>query len=713
MRRGKKREIRRWRSEKYSHATSLWIRALWVFFGVGMFELLLARLAILMWQSGDALVGVSAQDILRMFWMGMRFDAKVVATLLFPLLFFPLLYSFTSIKYPGRWARILWIFLSTSLLWSVALVSVVDYYYFSFFRSHFDLHAWGFWEDDTSAVLHSIWTDFPVIRVGLLLLLLAIVLVILFAFLLHTPYRAKYPSYWAKRMGWVFLLFAIFFFLARGTLSTFPLSAMHLTVSTHPFLNKLTNNGPFALYRVLAHSHRSSVELSTDNILKRWGFSSEEQAIEAYTNSSVVKKPLFSLLVDSTACNDSLALTPPHVVVLQMESMGSYYMHFDHGAFDLLGTLKEELPYLYLFPNAFSTGSGTLASLEALLFGVLQGSVGQSPYFQIPLSTSVARVYQESGYHTSYISGQRLGWRNISNFLPYQYFDRIEGDVDLQTLFSTLPSGTWGMHDEALFARIVELLASAKKPQFVYGMSISHHTPYDTPYIAYQETMQIPDSVAKQISGDPEVARKSFLAFRYQSDHLGRFLKTIRTSPLAENTIVVFTGDHTLKQNLSGTDNPKALYGVPIAFYIPPRYRNFDSVDLQQYISHNDIFPTLFHLSLSGAKYFKTGGNIFAKDPKQRPRAAIYDQKFVLNRQVYVHFDGSVRQFLGTAKDSVFTAEYTDRLLDSVERYGRGYYAALLCFLAHELKGDLPVVSYFQKCEATTHRQDTLAVVQE
>lgn len=705
MRKKKKREIRRWKSEKYSHATTLFFQASLLLFGTGMLILLVARLSLLFAQGGNVLSTSSFTNLLSALWMGERFDAKVMATLTLPFLLFPFFYLFTQKHFPARFIRVLWITFSTLLLVALFVVCVVDYYYFSFFHTHFDATAWGIIEDDTAAILHSVWTDFPVIRFILATLLFTFLAALFMYLAVRNPKRAKYPSYFLKRFCLFILLLACGFIMARGTFSLLPLRAMHLNVTSSPFLNQLANNAPFAFYEVIAHADENRLELDTQQILKHWGFDSEQEAVEIYTRSSLNTAEVFKSLVDSTKCNEVLKNAPPHIVVLQMESMPSYYMQFDHGAFDLLGDLKNELPKGYWFQNTVSGGAGTLASLEGLLFGIVKGPVGQSPHYRTHLPYSVADVFHKQGYATSYISGQRLGWRNMNNFLKEQGFDRIEGDVDLLLHVSRAPKGTWGIHDEAMFERILQILHSADKPQFVYGMSISHHSPYDTPATDFDKLMSVPDSVWNKVDMPKDVARKSFAAFRYQTDQLGKFIKEVYSSRLATNTIVVFTGDHTLKQNLKNTDDPLALYGVPIVFFVPHEIAKPDSVDLTQYASHNDIFPTLFHLALSGAKYLRTGRNLFAPSSSS-PQVALYNSTLLLAPQYtiplaldYENQDANSR----VKENNEARRDYNSLLL-----YGRSYYAALACFLAHELKKDVPLEHLF--VPSTCLNADTLAL---
>ena len=696
----RKKTFRRAATQKYSHAFLHLLRAtLWSFvlvFG-GLF---LFRLILLCAQGRELLLSEWRGDLLAMVWMGARFDAKMLSTFfLLPLLLFPLAYLFSERSAPHRWVGRLWVGVETLLCVALWLVCVVDYYYFSFFHSHFDATAWGIVDDDTAAVLHSILTDFPVLRVAFFTLCVGVAAALWGCYWVHRPYRAYHPSRLLSRLLLSIAALAGIFVLARGTLDTHPLRAIHLNVSRNTLINQLTNSPLFALYDVVAHADEYRLDLDTLSILRRWGFQSEAEAVEAYTGKHVLSTaPLFAPCIDTTPCRDSLRQHPPHIVFLQMESMGSYFLQFQQEPFNLLGALREQLPYSYCFTHTLSGGSGTLASLETLLFGVVQGPVAQSAYYRTPLPYSVANVFAQQGYTTRYISGQRLGWRNVKNFLTAQNFDYVEGERELRDYVSpSAPQGTWGLHDEALFERILQVLRTATSPQFIYAMSISHHTPYDVPTTDANRALEIPDALAPLIDMPPEVARKSFAALAYQNDQLGRFIQAVRESALADRTIIAFTGDHTLKQNLKHCDDPLALYGVPIVFFVPKSLLVGRTVDTSVYASHNDIFPTLFHLALSGARYFRTGRNLF--DPSSPlPQVALYDRKLLLTAKAQITLNNPLTPSRGE----------DDSLHLALDRFGRAYNAVMQCFVANELRKDEALDSLFTPLRCT--ELDTLAL---
>ena len=132
--------------------------------------------------------------------------------------------------------------------------------------------------------------------------------------------------------------------------------------------------------------------------------------------------------------------------------------------------------------------------------------------------------------------------------------------------------------------------------------------------------------------------------------------------------------------------------------------REQDSIDLNQYASHNDIFPTLFHLALSGAKYLRTGRNLFAAQ-QTLPQVALYDRKLLLAPEGAIPLTLQSDQGFRTANSTIQDTDTRRRWYDSLSRFGRAYYAAMECFVAHELKKDLPLSTLFEPLSCV----DTLA----
>jgi len=98
-------------------------------------------------------------DLFRAFITGLQFDT---ATICYGLVL-PVLLSFISLageKAAQITLRIQRIYL-VILFVVFILVLAVDYYYYTYFQSHINVQIFGFMDDDTAAVIKSLWTDYP------------------------------------------------------------------------------------------------------------------------------------------------------------------------------------------------------------------------------------------------------------------------------------------------------------------------------------------------------------------------------------------------------------------------------------------------------------------------------------------------------------------------------------------------------------------------
>lgn len=140
----------------------------------------------------------------RAFLTGLRFDSVVIAYgLVLPLTlaltgifirkenYFPKIYRFASVF--------------IGILFSLfVFILVVDYYYYEYFQAHINILIFGFFQDDTGAVLQSVWSDYPLVRV--LLGLLGTVLLFRFIFKNYFIYR-KRQQIIPCRLLWSFAFF--------------------------------------------------------------------------------------------------------------------------------------------------------------------------------------------------------------------------------------------------------------------------------------------------------------------------------------------------------------------------------------------------------------------------------------------------------------------------------------------------------------------------
>lgn len=566
-------------------------------------------------------------EIFQAFVVGARFDVSAICYAFLPIALFWLISLFVpknkAAGFSGFYNAFSVIYLSIALLVYVSLL-ITDFFYFQFFQSHINILFFGIFNDDTQAVLHSVWKDYPIFKI-LLVYLTAFVGFWFVQRNVHSTNRHIEATTKSKVFGLVLLLvFPLFFIGMRGSLGVFTLRREHTNVSSNVFANSLCYNAIYALKFANSELKANRIDPDIDATLRKAGLTSVAEAQELYRKEVV--NGFDSEFYSITNSNDFLAQNPPNVVFVLMESMSNHYFELNSETFNVLGDLKEELPYLYYFKNGLSSFNGTIFSLENLLVNTPKNIISQSSYFDTPFSSSVARPFKEQGYHTYFLTGASVSWRNVDNFIAHQGFDFIEGKSHIENKYPDAELFAWGAHDGYLFDYIEDKLKEpTKQAKFIFSLTISNHTPYEIPknYTPYPISMDA--TMKKEIRVDEKMAYDNFYAHQYAASQLAKLIHNIRNSELGENTIIVATGDHNIRQVFEYSDETGFLKrSVPVLMYIPEKYKPA-YFDPELFVSHKDIFPTLFNLSLSNQRYVYSGDDMFKKSSKYRFALNNYD----------------------------------------------------------------------------------------
>lgn len=633
----------------------------------------------------------SVSDIIDAFAVGFKFDFKVLTVVFLPVAFLcliQLLNNNNKMVY-GFFYRFS-VTYGTLVLLVLLFISIVDFYFYKFFNTRISVIFFGVIEDDTKAVLRSVWTDYPVVIILLSMLVVTIGFYLLLKYFFKREIRWVYVQSPFIRVLIVFLFLGIYFLGLRGSVSMKPLGVRHSTISKNTFINTLTLNGPFSLINAFSDKKDSKINTDVPKMLKKHGFKSPEEAVAAYLGHNVVDSvgPINSL-IETTPRDSFLEANPPHVVFVLMESMNDYYFSLNSKETNVLGKLETVLPSCYVFRNFLSASKGTIYSLEGIIAGTPLAPISQSVYQNRALSSSVAKPFKEKGYSTSFITGGEMGWRSLDKFIYKQYFDNVEGGSTLKRLYTNASSCEWGVHDEFTFKRIMEILIKSDSiPQFIVGFTISNHTPYETPsgYNKYPLTLQ--PEVVEKLKVSPEMAQSNLLAYQYANSCLGQFIEDIKNSPLGENTIIVATGDHTNNQLFEFADKDLLKkYAVPFIIYVPEKYKVKHSVDTERFGSHKDIFPTVFNLALSNAKYLKTGNNLFSLDKSND--FGVYCYSFAMNHNGCVDFQSSKLSFKwenDSSKVLLPLGSQSNEQLDSLYNKAKAYVASMKYYIMNELQ---------------------------
>ncbi|WII73667.1 LTA synthase family protein [Bdellovibrio sp. 22V] len=567
-------------------------------------------------------------DVFHAFILGARFDSTVLfyinAIPLLLLLFFSL-FSFWQGFAPqlhkifARFTKFLIPYYAV-MLFIVTFISAVDLGFYSFYQDRINVLIFGFIEDDTLALVKTMWRNYPIVWIftGLAI----------FCYCLWKGLKINFTQgkeWWPADVQKIsYPVFVFFFFVlfvvngvgARGTLALFPLSEMDTGISKSIFVNHLCFNGTRAFTRAI--ELKSQQQSQWDSNLKHYGYGENyRQAFADFYQIPVEQVPEdpLSLMKHVTPKNEWAEKTRPHVVVLVMESLGSYWLQYDKQDFDLVGDFKKHLSEDTYITNFLSSTNATIGSLSCLMIGSPQRPISEflteSDYLQVPFRTSPARIFKQNGYKARFLYGGNPGWREVNKFALMQSFDTVEGEAEMtESLGGLKEKHDWGVYDEDVFEYVFKSLSEAKEPQFLLTMTTTNHPPYQLPASYAIPALNAPEELKARLIGEAALAEKRFRTYRYSADKLGAFLSRIKNSPLKDKVIIAVTGDHTFWIVNFSEQELLQKGAVPFYLYTPAAIRK--KLEAQSFGSHADIAPTLYNLALSEKEYYSLGRDLFS-----------------------------------------------------------------------------------------------------
>ena len=647
---------------------------------------LIARVAFTLYFADQSFLEQNYHDILTAFYMGWKYDTLVISYLIIPIFFLFILLALIGNQKIFLWSRfpLRAYFLFFSLL--IPLILISDLGFYSFFQDHINILFFGLFEDDTSALIESIYKNYPLVE--------ALILFTLYAFFsfycsLKIFPKGSLKSYFFLRgsllkfSGISILGFILLFGGARGGYGDLVLSPKYSDFSKSEFINQMAINGVIALdktIRVRVRNNRKDF-----NLAKAMGYENDiHEAFADYLGIDVSltdQGQLINLIKRKTSYSDKLENEKINVVVFMMESFGASWIDYQSDNFNFLGGLKKHFEEDYYFQNFISSDNGTIGSLVSLASNIPprpgKRFLSESKYMQTKLTSSAHLPFKKNGHETMFLYGGKLGWRDIGRYFKYQDYDHIVGENRIKSELNLRGrQGTeWGLYDEHFFSYVFEKLNKSTRPLFILGLSTSNHPPFEVPKSFKKNKIQIPIELKKRISRENDLFLKRFMAFSYSNEMLARFISKVKQSKkLRENTIIAVTGDH----NFWGFMNYKKeevfkKYTVPFYLYVPEKLK-VDAVNLNKISSHEDIMPTLYHLSLSDTEYLSFGEDLFSVSKSYAINSSLYASQeglyyknkpyhwsqipFVNSRQAQKDFFDLKKRYRSTMAISDFYLEY-------------------------------------------------------
>jgi len=604
----------------------------WVMVLCVAFTLSVLRVAQIAWHWPEGFEAPLA-DLWSVVFQGARFDLKVCAAA--ALLLWPLLLIVPARWHGGPTGAVAVLFVTASL---------VNLHYFGFYKTPIDPVVFGFFEDDTKAIVQTIWSDFPV------LLTLAVLVgaswgaiaarKALYGRLSRHLNRGVAERLIPVAVTLLGVLLALFLLAltTKGTLRAMALGRQNVSVTTSQFLNDMVPNGVIALK--FAWDRRRDSQNLTDPLLglRRLGYGSPREAAKVLGIEAPDEAALRAALFAQAGAVAHPSAAHKNLLFFLMESWSAEpFLYHDARDFDVLGRLAPTLGQACHFSNFDSAQPGTHPSLEAILFSTPITPLTLGPQGKSPIPWAIPRVLKQAGYRTLFVTSARSGWRDLDRVLKTQGFDEVIDANHLKAAYPEAELGIWGVWDSYVFRYLSARLKQPQdKPLFVFVLTATNHPPYDLP----SDYRRVERNRAKW--GGERNADTLWLnidSYHYATDLLGGLVQEVQRGPLRHNTVIAATGDHNVRSfGLYATPERRYLLSqVPFVIWD----EGLDCGPQRRLpASHRDMFPTLLPLLGVDQGYVQTGRNLLL-DPTRQANAA-------LNAPLSVNYYGTARNARGT-----------------------------------------------------------------
>jgi len=309
---------------------------------------------------------------------------------------------------------------------------------------------------------------------------------------------------------------------------------------------------------------------------------------------------------------------PPNVIFIVLESVAARWTSLN-SPYDTTPHLKAESAHALIFDNAYAHIGRSSNSLAAMLLSVYPKlGFREATEEQTGLTgTSLPALFRTQGYRTAFFTPSDLRWADWNTFLAARGFDELRDASDLPCT----PISSWGVEDRCMIDAMIDSIErEPARPFFLMGWTTQTHHPYEpTPGLPVLSLLR------EHTPDDYNLER--YLNVLYETDrHLGRLFETIRSAGLADDTLIVVTGDHGQAFGFPHDSwmQGKTLYQedvhVPLMLWSPRRFKT--PARSKSIASHVDLAPTVAELAGLAAAPEWQGRSVF--DAARVPRAYFY-----------------------------------------------------------------------------------------
>lgn len=517
---------------------------------------------------------LNAGGLLRIMFIGILYDACVIAYFNLPLILFTLI-PFGFRYHPGykRFLRILYV-ITNSILVIFNMVDVVFYRYI-FKRTTTEISEFFFNPAENSgSLLLQFFIDFWYI---VLISLFLIFLLFYFSryFKNKSPVHNRKSGWYLRQTLWLLVFSFLTFIAMRGGFQLKPIKLMSAAKHTENRNVPLLINSPFSIIKTFGSKALKEISYFNESELR--GVFSPVHKVTGISKE-----------------NDSLLYKGYNVVLIIIESLGREYIGFYNNRQPSLTPFLDSLFSRGMVFDGFANGKRSIEALPSILAGIpslMPADYPSSPYINNRLQ-GMGTLLKNEGYVTAFFHGGNNGTMGFDLFSAISGFDQYFGRNEFAS--DEFFDGNWGIYDEPFLLYAVQEINKMSQPFAAGIFTLSSHHPYKLP---------------PQFQGKFTHAQNDMEAtFCYVDYALKTFFKEAAQQHWFEKTIFVITADHTPENTyLKTSPDFEAVYAVPVVFYIPGKKTSYTRENAQ----HTDILPTVMGLIGTEQPVFSFGRNLF------------------------------------------------------------------------------------------------------
>jgi phosphoglycerol transferase MdoB-like AlkP superfamily enzyme len=543
-------------------------------------------------------------DILSVLANGFRFDSRVAIYFIFPTLVMSLVGIFFQIDRIIDRARLVIAIVFTSV---TLLICGSTIPYFQEYDDQFNQWLYGLIYDDFGAIVRTVWSQVPVIRMFFLFVfLMAVLSFLLKKFLNRDPRwidRATGLPVWGKTIGTLCFV-CLVVVAARGSAGPRPVQLKDVSITQDLFLNKTILN-PYEALRYLYSDFESLRDV---------------EGITTYLPDGDIRSAAKSFYNDPRNLDNiddymlrmvqrASAKQPKHIFLIVMEGYSAWTMLDRYQSLQTSPQLKSIAEAGLWIKRFLPASNGTPATLTTIISGLpdMNLMINYQPSSRQAYPTSIAPIFKRLGYKTRFFYGGYLSWQRIGDFCRGQGFEEIFGAPHMG---QWAHSNEWGVDDEALF-NFIEKTVADDEPSFNMIMTTSNHPPYDIEVFKRgYPVKEIPPDLADIYTGDSPMIIYGHMWYADQC--LGKFIH--RMEKTLSDPVFAMTGDHFGRHFLNKKPTMFERNAVPLVLYGPDVLKG-KHLPENAVGTHIDISTTLIELAAPpGFTYHGVGRNLLDDD---------------------------------------------------------------------------------------------------